>query len=120
VLLSRADLFLDQVEIIQQPFPAGMIRGFSFIASVSSSCIPAAVPHIGQPLKQQVGPATRNELMPARQDLAIRGHLVGAEQLGPERGLLIYIFTQQVITWQEYSEMGKKILDRVIFHLKEN
>ncbi len=86
----QPDLFLDQVEIVQQPFagrrhpplaPTGLGQA---IAGVRKHRLV-----VGQPGQQQVGAGTCGDPVLAREGLAVALHLLGAEQFRAQRGLLL-------------------------------
>ena len=78
--LRRANLFLDQVEVVEQPF--GGRRDSSVVARRGGQRL-AAIDQdflvVGQAAEQQVGPATGAQAMLSRQGLAVAFHLVSTE-----------------------------------------
>ena len=44
VSLGHANLLFDEIEVIEQPFPAGVIRRFAFTASANRSRTPIRTP----------------------------------------------------------------------------
>ena len=90
VPLGRADLLFDQIEIVEQPFPGrrdpAALRGLL--------CQQAAHFDQGalvrrQPRQKPVRCAPRRQLVRGRERLAVQRHLVGAEQLGPQRWFVV-------------------------------
>ncbi|MDT4803918.1 hypothetical protein FQZ97_366840 [compost metagenome] len=85
VFLRGADLFFDQVEVVQQPFrrrrgaPAGARRGGERRAAAGQDGLV-----VGQPREQRVRRRARAQAVLPGQLGAVAGHLLGTEQLGAQ------------------------------------
>ena len=91
--LSRADLFFDQIEVVEQPFPgrrnpAVCLDGLG--QQVADSKQDTFI--FSQPRQKLVPRASRAQLVRTRQGLAMLLHLIGAEQLGSQRRLAAAYF----------------------------
>ena len=84
-----ADLFLDQVEVVEQPFrrrreaALGVGRRREVAAEVDQHALVG-----GEARQQPLGQAGAAEHVRGREAPAVQGHLVGAEQLGAQRLVL--------------------------------
>ena len=90
VAARRADLFFDQVEIVEQPLGGGrdlapgLDGGGQFGAGAGND-----IGVLGQARQQAVGAAALAQLVARGQVLAVGCHLRGAEQLGAQRQFVV-------------------------------
>jgi hypothetical protein len=81
-----ADLLLHQVVVVEQPFAGGGDAQLVLhhAGEQGGGFVEQDLVFL-QPRQQQVGPGSRMHLVCARQRPAVRLHLLGTEQLGPQR-----------------------------------
>jgi hypothetical protein len=87
-----ADLLVDQVHVVQQPLGGRRHRPVlgNGLAQLAGDVLEHAF--VGrQPCQQAVGPVVLREAMTASQQLAVRHHLVAAEQRGAQR-FFLFVF----------------------------
>ncbi len=97
VPLGGTDLLFDEIEIVEQPFPGrrdpAVLRDHRRQQRAHSDqrafvrC---------QPRQELVGRAPRSQHVRGRESLSVLLHLLGAEQLGSERGFLVRVNARQV------------------------
>ena len=77
--------------------PAGVMRRFAVTAAVSRSQTSIRTRFVlGEPRQQPVGRAARRQPVRGREALAVLLHLVGAEQLRPQRRLFVGVFPERI------------------------
>jgi hypothetical protein len=87
--LGHANLFFNQVEVIQQPFagrrnaPVRLDRFCDEGANVNQDRF-----ILGQPRQEMIRRVSRTQRVPSRERLAMLLHLFGTEQVGTQRGFV--------------------------------
>ncbi len=90
VPLGRADLLFDEIEIVEQPFPGrhhpAALRGRrrQQLAHFNQGAFVVC-----QPRQEPVRRLPGNQFVRGRKRLAMQRHLIGAEQLGAQRGFCV-------------------------------
>ena len=89
VPLGRADLFFDQIEVVEEPFPGRRdpaVRVDRRRQQVAGSRQDPFI--LRQPCQKRVSNSSRTHLVRAREDFAMLLHLFAAEQFRPKRRLV--------------------------------
>lgn len=109
--LRGANLFFDQIEVIQQPFcrgrhlPSGLDRLRQLIARIDDDVF-----IFGETRQQQVASTLGIEFVSVGQDAPVLLHLQDAEQLGAQRQLFILLPTSSFFGQKIIFEIDKIIM----------
>ena len=118
VPLGRADLLLDQVEIVEQPFRGGRdaaVRRDRRGQQVADFDQDGFV--LGQPRQQLVG-AARRQPVRDREALAVLLHLIGAEQLRSQRRFFVGVSRERVGATEARRDLEQSFEDRPLAHIQ--
>src|SRR4249920_1887237 len=104
--LGRANLFFDEIEVIEQPFSGRR----NPTVCLHRLCQQIADPDqdvfiLSQPAQKLVRSLSGAQLVQAGQDLAVLLHLIGAEELRSQRWLAAGVLFCQVVLREACPEM---------------
>src|SRR6185436_3467209 len=106
---GRANLLLDQVEVVEQPFSRrrnpsiGLDCGREHIEGTQEDAFV-----IGQSSQQPVPNVPHSQLMRAGKELAVSTHLLTAEQLGPWQQVFAPRFVRRCISAQAHPKVCQR------------
>ncbi len=119
VPLGRADLLVDQVEVVEQPFRGGRDaaigrdRRGQQVADFEQDAFV-----LGQARQQPVGRAAGRQPVRGREVLAVLLHLIGAEQLRSQRRFLVGIFAERVGAAEAHRDLEQSLKQRAAAHVQ--
>ncbi|KAF5056934.1 hypothetical protein DSECCO2_362060 [anaerobic digester metagenome] len=113
-----ADLFFDDIEVVEQPFSGRSYAPVLLDVLGQQAVHPPQYPFVlGQARQEAIARTPVGKLVHACQDLAVLLHLGGAEQLRPEGELLVDALSRRAVSGQACPEMGKGALANVAARL---
>ena len=117
--LGRANLFFDQIEVVEQPFPGRRnpaVRLDRRRQQIAGSDQDAFV--LRQPRQQLVRSASRTQRVRFRQGLAMLLHLVAAEQFRSQRRLGIGEFFGQAVSAKAFPPTDQGFANGPVAYLQ--